>query len=185
VDPAALASVEGLEGERLLAVLRIWKGQRRTLSARFGGASMRPTIDPADEVAFACGEAPAVGEVAVLVSDGKLMVHRVVARSADWWLTRGDASVVPDYPLREEAVIGRVVTVARGGVPGPPGAAPASWARRAVLVVCLKALALGEAPCRSLIRLLWRGRFWLVLVPRTLARRLAGSVDEDQRSHRP
>src|SRR5262245_43192057 len=100
---------------------------------------MEPTIPPGAEVLLQCGALPNPEDIAVFTFGNRVMVHRVVARSPtrDWVLTRGDASAIPDPPLRESALIGTVVRVWRDGRSREPGAAPSSLGRRLALAICL------------------------------------------------
>jgi hypothetical protein len=77
---------------------------------------MLPAIAPGQEVAVTCGVEPAVGNVAVFRFDGQIGVHRVVARSATWILTWGDANPLPDQPITPTQLIG----VIRDAPAAPP-----------------------------------------------------------------
>jgi hypothetical protein len=126
------------EGEGLAAVASLWRKTGRELRARFGGSSMAPALPPGTELLLRCGEAGAPGDVIAFMADGRVLVHRVVARAADgsWTLTRGDARVLPDVPIRDpEAVVGRVAGMLRAGsLEGVPAAVD-SLSRRLVLGV--------------------------------------------------
>jgi hypothetical protein len=172
--PAATSSVEGLSGEALAGVAQIWKKQGRTLTAQFGGTSMLPTLPAGAELTFLCGEAVAVGDIAVLVHRDRILVHRVVARSDTerWVLTRGDGTWVPDPPTALDQVVGRVVAVRRGPEWVDPPPAPPMRGRALALGVCLGVLRFSDVAGRGLIGFLWRCRYWLHLVPASLVRRL-------------
>jgi hypothetical protein len=127
-------AVDLVEGEALAAVASLWKKTGRELRARFGGSSMEPALPSGTEVALRCGETGAPGEVIAFLADGRLVVHRVVARAADgsWILTRGDARALPDAPILDpEAVLGRVGGVWRAGslepIPVPPDSVRRRW----------------------------------------------------------
>lgn len=110
------AEVDLLEGQALEAVASLWRKTGRQLRARFGGSSMVPALPPGTEVLLRCGETGGTGDVIAFLADGRLVVHRVVARAPDgsWTLTRGDARVLPDVPiLGRDAVLGRVAGVWR------------------------------------------------------------------------
>jgi hypothetical protein len=163
-----------LSGEELAAVARIWKKQGRTLTAHFGGSSMLPTLPPDVEVTFACGSGVDVGDIAVVLHRGRVLVHRVVARCEPLRLvlTRGDGTWVPDPPTAEDQVVGRVIQVRRGSDwIGPPSGPSSAW-RRLVVRACLKSLGTSEIWGRRLIAGLWYGRFGLELLPATLRRKL-------------
>jgi len=108
--------VELLEGEALVAVASLWRKTGRQLRARFGGSSMVPALPPGTEVLLRCGEEGARGDVIAFLAEGRLVVHRIVARAPDgsWTLTRGDARVLPDVPILDpDAILGRVAGVWR------------------------------------------------------------------------
>jgi hypothetical protein len=131
--------VELLEGQALEAVTSLWRKTGRQLRARFGGSSMRPALPPGTEVLLRCGEAGAPGDVIAFLADGRLVVHRIVARAADgsWTLTRGDARVLPDVPILDpDAVLGRVAGVWRSASLEEVPAGRDSPAGRFVLRVC-------------------------------------------------
>jgi hypothetical protein len=182
-----------LTAEELAAVAETWKKQGRTLTARFGGSSMEPTLPPGVELSFACGSRVEVGDIAVLLHRGRVVVHRVVARYEPLRLvlTRGDGTWVPDPPTPEDQVVGRVVQVRRGADWISPPLGPSSAGRRLVVRACLKGLATSETWGRRLIAGLWYSRYGLQLVPATLLRKLrrGGAAtrkdDEHTRSGEP
>jgi ribosomal protein S18 acetylase RimI-like enzyme len=83
------------------------------------GVSMSPFIRDGDVVTFApmAGLDPAVGDIVAvaLPSQGRMAVHRVVARLPQGWLVRGDNCAEPDGVFAGEAFVGRVIRVERGG----------------------------------------------------------------------
>lgn len=164
IDAAGAAEIEGLSGDTLRTVAALWKQSGCEVTARFGGRSMEPSIVSGGEVLLRCGASPRLGDVVAFVHADQVVVHRVVALSAGrrWWLlTRGDAHVIPDLPLREpEALVGTVARIRRGSELVEPPPPPRSRARGLALAVCLAGLrihpALG-APLVRLLRFLRRG----------------------------
>ena len=67
---------------------------------------MLPAIAPGQQVVVECGLDPVIGDVAVFRFDGQVGVHRVVARTATWILTWGDANPLPDQPIAPSRLIG-------------------------------------------------------------------------------
>jgi len=132
--------VDLVEGEGLAAVASLWRKTGRELRARFGGSSMLPALAPGTEVLLRCGEAGGPGDVIAFLAAGRLVVHRVVARAPDgaWTLTRGDARVLPDVPIRDpDAILGRVAGVWRdGALEGLPAAFDSLSRRLALRLVC-------------------------------------------------
>lgn len=146
-----------VEGQALAAVASLWRKTGRELRARFGGSSMEPALPPGSEVVLRCGETGAPGDVVAFLAGGRLVLHRVVARAADgaWTLTRGDARVLPDVPIRDpDAIVGRVTGVFRAGAleDVPPLRDPASrrWLRGIFRVVVQTSPAAGTAALRCL-----------------------------------
>ena len=134
MSEGARARVDLVEGEALAAVASLWRKTGRELRARFGGSSMEPALPPGTEVVLRCGETGGPGDVVAFVADGRLVLHRMVARAADgaWTLTRGDARVLPDIPIFDpDAIVGRVTGVFRAGaledVPALQDSAPRRW----------------------------------------------------------
>jgi hypothetical protein len=171
---ATLIETGELTGDRLEAVAAIWKRERRQLTARFGGTSMEPTIAAGSEVLLLCGVVPEPGGIAAFTVGGRLIVHRVLARSPDrtWLLTRGDAAAIPDPPITQTAVIGAVTLVQRGDRFTEPAAPPPSLRQRLLLGGCLLGMRASPAAGARVIDLLWFLRRWLVLAPRAVARRV-------------
>jgi hypothetical protein len=148
-------AVDLVEGETLAAVASLWRKTGRELRARFGGSSMEPALPPGTEVVLRCGETGARGDVVAFLADGRLVVHRVVARAADgsWTLTRGDARVLPDPPILDpEAVVGRVAGMWRGGSLEHLPAATDSLSRRWALRLACAALRASPAAATGVLR---------------------------------
>lgn len=137
---------------------------------------MEPTIPAGAEVCVSCGARPAVGEVGLLVLAGRPVVHRVVARgpAGSWVLTRGDATAVPDPPVAEADLVGRVVSVRRSERHEPTAAAPGSTARRVVLALAVAVLRRSPSAGRRFVGVLWLARRTFVILPRVAWRRAIG-----------
>jgi hypothetical protein len=150
-----------LGGLELAAVARLWRASRREVVCRFGGRSMSPAVSPQAEVRLCCGEEGRTGDVIAFLDGGRLVVHRIVAVSAaqGWILTRGDARLLPDTPIRRaENVIGRVAGVRQGdGFADLPPPTPSAL-RRAVLWPLVGALRLSPAAGTHVIAALVNAR---------------------------
>ena len=109
----AARTLDSLSPAELEAISTLWKRERRELVMSFSGVSMLPAIAPGQQVVVQCGVEPAVGDVAVFRFDNRVGVHRVVARSASWLLTWGDANLLPDEPIRPMDVMGAIRQDAR------------------------------------------------------------------------
>jgi len=87
------------------------------------GASMIPALWPGDVVTVRqCAIAEfEPGEIAVFRQDEKLVIHRIERVSGDRLITRGDARPRFDSPVQPSEIVGRVVSIARGGRSVDPG----------------------------------------------------------------
>jgi len=101
-----------VDARELAAIATLWKRERRTFSASFGGVSMLPTIAPGAAVEIVCGDDANAGDVILFLHRGQVVVHRLLEMRGNWMLTRGDANPIPDLPVAREALIGRAVGVA-------------------------------------------------------------------------
>ena len=75
---------------------------------------------------------PTVGDMVVFLSeDGRVWVHRVEGKDAQFLYTRGDTQAQPDRPVPREAVLGRVDQLALGPIRLPcPERGPLAWSQR-------------------------------------------------------
>jgi signal peptidase I len=80
------------------------------------GSSMFPSMQPGDllEVHRPAGSIQ-TGDVVVFERYGKLVVHRVVDRTGDLLVTRGDRVRYPDAPVPAAAILGCVIAIERRG----------------------------------------------------------------------
>lgn len=93
---------------------------------RVTGTSMIPAVWPGDVVVVERREVAGMGrgEIAVALREEGLVAHRVVSAgdstdekcdgAAKNLITRGDALLRPDAPLREEELLGAVIAIERG-----------------------------------------------------------------------
>jgi signal peptidase len=85
------------------------------------GWSMLPAVWPGDTLVVECvsSDQVRVGDVVVVGRDGRLCGHRVISMVQDpenrRWITQGDALPVPDRPVIENELLGRVAYVIREG----------------------------------------------------------------------
>lgn len=141
--------LESLPVEELEAVFGVWQRERRRLATRFSGASMMPTIAPGQEVFLQCGVDPQVGNVIVCLVDGRLLVHRLSARSKDWLMTWGDANQLPDPPIDGACCL--------GAIDGAP-AAPRSRRRAALMSMLVLPRTISLEDLARRVRFLYRLR---------------------------
>jgi signal peptidase I len=85
------------------------------------GWSMLPAVWPGDTLVVepVSSDQVRIGNVVVVGRDGKLCGHRVVSIVEDpenpRWITQGDALPVPDRPVGESELLGRVTYLIRAG----------------------------------------------------------------------
>ena len=166
-----------LATDQLAAVAALWGRTGRELTVRFSGRSMEPTLASDEEVLLRCGVPVALGDIIAFLAGDHVIVHRVVARSNGWILTRGDARTLPDAPiLRHESVLGRVAAVRRGdALVEPPVAPPDSRLRGLVVGLSRAVLELSPPAGAGLLAVLVAGRRALLNVV-GLVRGLLGST---------
>jgi hypothetical protein len=105
-------SLEAAESWREILDLLPGADDRKRLPMR--GTSMLPTLREGDWVEVAIGKQPDVGDIALCVVRGELIVHRVISRREDRWVLKGD-NAPRSQTVSPEQVIGEVVRVERNG----------------------------------------------------------------------
>jgi Peptidase S24-like len=116
--------MDALRADQLQSIASLWKSTGRSLVTSFTGGSMQPTIAPGERVMLRCTDQVKAGDVAAVVLDTDVFVHRVVAVSDNppWWLFRGDANLLCDLPvMHSSAILGVVEGIERGGTFVPLG----------------------------------------------------------------
>jgi signal peptidase I len=88
-----------------------------TLRLRVNGFSMLPSIWPGDVACVSSVDRDAYrpGDVVLYARNRRLFVHRLVEMTGEAVVTRGDALLDPDPPVRAGDLLGRVVSIERGG----------------------------------------------------------------------
>jgi peptidase S24-like protein len=105
---SAEGALQSLSADEIDAVALLWKRQGRQFVTSFSGTSMLPAIAPGQLVSVTCGVEPMVGDVAVFRYSDQVGVHRVVGRTASWFLTWGDNNPLPDEPVTPVRIIGAI-----------------------------------------------------------------------------
>jgi len=115
-----------------------WSGHREALAVdslhlsgqlrmQVRGESMLPTLWPGDVVSVLREPLENIhkGDLVLAIREGRLFLHRFVARTADGgFIARGDSVSQPDLPYRSNALLGKVITVNRGGSAVKPAPQP-------------------------------------------------------------
>ena len=117
------------------------------LRLRVQGASMLPALWPGDVLTVDSNSEPLVcGDIVMVERDGRLFVHRLVARDGSYWITCGDAVPQNDPPVESRNVLGKIVGIQRGKREWSPRANVSLFeqcvARLLAKSDCLKSLAL-------------------------------------------
>ena len=91
-----------------------------TLRLQVTGWSMLPAVWPGDTlvVESVSSNAVAEGDIVLFSRDRRLFAHRVVAQDSapgDRILTQGDAMPVPDSPVSDKELLGKVSFIVRNG----------------------------------------------------------------------
>ena len=129
----------------------------RELVASFSGTSMLPSIASGQRVRIRCNPGPIVEGDVIVTTRTAMIVHRAVICAGEVIVTRGDANVLPDEPVRDEHVIGRVEAIEVGdtfvSVPAHRGSIAQRVVRRIIAAVFLRSASMGDRLIRLLLRL--------------------------------
>jgi signal peptidase len=96
---------------------------------RVTGSSMLPSVWPGDVLTVRRRLVSQIqaGQIAVFARGGRLVAHRVVARTERHLVTRGDSVPSPDPPVSEGELLGVVASISHDGrserAPSAPGVA--------------------------------------------------------------
>lgn len=114
---AAIASLLKDDQERILSLASTLRAANRTIESTVKGNSMGPAMPPDSRIRIDLipHDAYPLGQVVAFVGGGQVIVHRVVHTSRDYVLTRGDARLAPDSPVRREQILGPVSAISRDG----------------------------------------------------------------------
>jgi hypothetical protein len=131
-DPVqAVATFFREDPARILAVASSLRGPDRAVESTVAGMSMGRTLPPGARIRIDLGSRAAgeVGDVVTFLAGGQVVVHRIVHRGRQgagrgYLVTRGDITLAPDRPVRQDAVLGVVTGVRSGGAWVAPAGAP-------------------------------------------------------------
>jgi signal peptidase I len=117
VEESASKASNTLKCELAVEVLRSFG----TLRFAATGWSMLPSVWPGETllVERVSQDQVRIGDLVLVGREGRLCAHRVVDKVDDTeshqWITQGDALPVPDRPVAENELLGRVAYLIRGG----------------------------------------------------------------------
>jgi signal peptidase I len=108
-----------LSGPVLIELLRAVLDKGKPFRFRAKGVSMTPFVKDGDVITVSpfSGASPRMGDVVAFIrtATGKLVVHRMVGKSGDSFLIKGDNVDHEGERVPEKNVLGRVVFVERNG----------------------------------------------------------------------
>jgi hypothetical protein len=112
---AAIASLLNDDQERILSLASSLRAPNRTIESTVKGTSMGSGLPPDSRIRIDMSPAAdlRLGQVIAFVGGNQLIVHRLVHLGRDFVLTRGDARLAPDSPVRRDQILGPVISVAR------------------------------------------------------------------------
>ncbi|MCP4656076.1 MAG: hypothetical protein GY856_11740 [bacterium] len=157
-------SLESLSPELLSELLGELLEEGLPVELRVTGSSMSPFVRSGDVIVLSPRPAAAIrlGDVvAFLRGEKRLVVHRVVSRRGEGFLTRGDASPRADGRVADGEILGAVDRVTRKGVRvrlglGAERVAIAWLSHRGLLAAMLRPLrrlvSSTHQPCRIIFR---------------------------------
>lgn len=143
---AAIATLLNDDQERILALASSLRAPNRTIESQVRGGSMGACLPHGSRIRIDMSPdaTHSVGQVVAFMGGDTVIVHRVVHYGRDHALTRGDARLAPDTPVRRDQILGPVSAVAREGVwrDVPPPAARGTPGRicAAVALGCARIL---------------------------------------------
>jgi len=114
---AAIATLLNDDQERILALASGLRAPNRTIESRVQGTSMGPGLAPGMRIRIDMSPRDhyPLGGVVAFVGGNRLIVHRLVHQGAEYVLTRGDARLAPDAPVKREQIVGLVTAAGNQG----------------------------------------------------------------------
>jgi len=131
------ARVRVVDPSEIRAVASLLKRSNDVIESRILGESMGATMPAGTRIRIRCGDISewSIGAVVVFFTGRTLVGHRVVARGTgrakDYWVTRGDGTLLCDAPVHQDAILGVVTEWASAADWHPvPAYSPAGSLRR-------------------------------------------------------
>jgi signal peptidase I len=94
------------------------------------GGSMGASLPEGTLIRVSLGDGAAwrAGDIVVFRQHGQIVVHRAVARTRRYLITRGDARIAPDAPVAPDCIVGKVTgIVGSADVREPPASPRRHW----------------------------------------------------------
>jgi hypothetical protein len=141
------ARVREVDPSEVRSIASLLRGANEVIESRIVGASMGSTMPPGTRIRIQCGDASEwpIGAVVVFFTGRTLVGHRVVGRGTgrarDYWVTRGDGTILCDEPVDRDAILGVVTEWASDADWHPvPANVPVGPVRRAAAGAALTVL---------------------------------------------
>jgi hypothetical protein len=180
---AAVATLLRDDQDRILGLAARLRAPNRVVESTVKGMSMGSSLPPGSRIRIELSHHQRfeIGAVVAFVGGNQVIVHRVVHNSRDHLLTRGDAKLVPDAPVRRDQVLGPVTAViSNGSWMGLALPRERSLRSRicsaAILSIAVGMLHLSPSVTATVMRSLHRLESRLRSIAMRRARRLAGAV---------
>jgi hypothetical protein len=180
---AAVSTLLRDDPERILALAASLRAPSRVVESTVKGLSMGSSLPPESRIRIEMSHHQRfeIGAVVAFVAGNQVIVHRVVHNGRDHLLTRGDARLVPDSPVRRDQVLGPVTAVTRNGawmdLDLPRRRSPRSRiCSSAILQISAAMLRVSPRATGTLVRLLHRLEGRLRLIAMRRATRPNGAV---------
>ncbi len=110
------ARIVSCDDPRAVPILRAWLDTAGSARVRAVGRSMWPTIPPGALVKLVRSPGlPSRGSIALVVTNGRLVLHRVVDVSGTAVRTQGDSRLTPDEWISRENVVALALEAEWGG----------------------------------------------------------------------
>ena len=129
-NKSSVVAQPAFDGERLLALSRLVSKGHPQFEFPLHGNSMAPTLPDGSwiRVRPAADGRFTVGQVLTYVAKDRVVAHRLVrsmkSGSDEYLITRGDATLVCDWPVMATSVLGTVVGFSSDGLWQPVGPPP-------------------------------------------------------------
>ena len=162
-----------------LAVYSLQQGEQ--LRLRVNGESMAPLIHPGDTVIIVYCQPDELrcGDLVLIRRENDLVTHRLIGRTDQGWITKGDGSPWADPLVKEDCLLGKAVAIESRG--RRISFETRSWKERSRLagwLSCVEQRLLGRlSPCKP-ARHGWRRRLvWLARAPFWAAYTIIAALD--------
>jgi len=147
---AAIGSLLEADPARIVALTDSLRGPDRLVESTVQGRSMGTTLPPGSRIRIELAQRSRYkpGEIVAFLAGTELVVHRLlhwgcVGAARGSAITRGDAPLVPDPPVRHDRILGPVIAVRRGTDWVAPKPACRRRTSARILAALLSAIAIG------------------------------------------